>query len=199
MLSPRLSSYWINIFTPIPASIARPLVDGLSSEVVVRDPEPARRYGVRPVSYETSVKLALDRTSQGAVETLWSGSLSAVPRGTPSSDKLEDTEGMLVDRRVLRLGAAPESVYAAVARIGGEEGWYAFDWLWELRGILDRIVGGQGKKGDIDLLQSICRNMVGHTFCPMGEAAVNPVLSTLERFPEEYEHYIQHKRSITAS
>jgi NADH-quinone oxidoreductase subunit F len=63
---------------------------------------------------------------------------------------------------------------------------------------LERIMGGQGQAKDIDLLHSICRNMVGHTFCPMGEAAVNPVLSTLERFPEEYEHYIEHKHSIAA-
>jgi NADH-quinone oxidoreductase subunit F len=63
---------------------------------------------------------------------------------------------------------------------------------------LDRIVGGQGKESDIDLLQSICRNMIGHTFCPMGDAAVNPVLSTLKHFRNEYDYYIEHKRSITA-
>jgi NADH-quinone oxidoreductase subunit F len=64
---------------------------------------------------------------------------------------------------------------------------------------LNRIVAGQGQKGDIELLGNICQNMIGNTFCPMGDAAVNPVLSSLERFPEEYEHYIQHKRPITAS
>ena len=64
---------------------------------------------------------------------------------------------------------------------------------------LDRIVAGKGQAGDIDLLKNITHNMIGNTFCPMGDAAVNPVLSTLERFPEEYEHYIKHKRSITAA
>mgnify|MGYP000697643525 CR=1 FL=1 len=53
-------------------------------------------------------------------------------------------------------------------------------------------------EGYIDLLQDICENMVGKTFCPMGEAAVNPVLSTLKRFPDEYDYYIEHKRSLTA-
>jgi NADH-quinone oxidoreductase subunit F len=68
----------------------------------------------------------------------------------------------------------------------------------QLADTLDRIVAGNGKKGDIELLKDICHNMIGNTFCPMGDAAVNPVLSTLERFPGEYEHYIQYKRPITA-
>jgi NADH-quinone oxidoreductase subunit F len=69
----------------------------------------------------------------------------------------------------------------------------------QLADTLDRIVSGHGQKGDIELLQNICGNMVGNTFCPMGEAAVNPVLSTLKRFPDEYAYYIEHKRSITAA
>ncbi len=146
VLSPRLSSYWVNLITPIPASIARPLVEGLTSEVIVDDPEPAKAYEVRPISYETAVKLALDRTTQGAIETLWSGALAAVPRGTPVSDKLQDTEGMLFDRRVKHFQASPESAFRAVVRIGGEEGWYTFDWLWQLRGVLDRLVGGVGMR-----------------------------------------------------
>jgi NADH-quinone oxidoreductase subunit F len=69
----------------------------------------------------------------------------------------------------------------------------------QLANTLDRIVSGKGQADDIDLLKNIAQNMIGKTFCPMGDAAVNPVLSTLERFPEEYEHYIQHKRPITAA
>jgi NADH-quinone oxidoreductase subunit F len=68
----------------------------------------------------------------------------------------------------------------------------------QLADTLDRIVAGQGQKDDIELLEDICGNMVGNTFCPMGEAAVNPVLSTLKRFPEEYAHYIEHKHSLAA-
>ena len=146
VLSPRLSSYWVNLITPIPASIARPLVEGLTSEVIVDDAEPAKAYKVRPISYETAVKLALDRTTQGAIETLWSGALAAVPRGTPDSDKLQDTEGMLFDRRTRQFRAAPENAFRAVVRIGGEEGWYTFDWLWQLRGVLDRLLGGVGMR-----------------------------------------------------
>ncbi len=146
ILSPKLSSYWVNLITPIPASIARPLVEGLTSEVVVDHPEAATAYGVRPISYETAVKLALDRTTQGAIETLWSGALSSVPRGTPDARKLRDTQGMLFDRRVRHVRADRKNAFRAVLRIGGEEGWYTFDWLWQLRGILDRLVGGVGMR-----------------------------------------------------
>jgi uncharacterized protein YbjT (DUF2867 family) len=146
VLSPRLSSYWINLVTPIPASIARPLVDGLASEVVVNDPEPARRYGVRPMRYRTAVKLALDRTAQGAPLTLWSDAVSAVPRGTPPSDKFVDQEGMLLDRRVRHVEADPDACYRAIVRLGGEHGWRVFDWLWQARGLLDRLIGGVGMR-----------------------------------------------------
>jgi NADH-quinone oxidoreductase subunit F len=64
---------------------------------------------------------------------------------------------------------------------------------------LGRIVEGQGKQGDIELLEEICDNMVGKTFCPMGEAAVSPVLSTLKHFRHEYEYYLEHKQPITAA
>lgn len=146
ILSPKLSSYWVNLITPIPASIARPLVDGLTSEVIVDDAEPAKAYGVRPITYETAVKLALDRTNQGAVETLWSGALAAVPRGTPPAERLQDTEGMLFDRRVRHFATPRQQVFDAIVRIGGEEGWYTFNWLWKLRGLLDRLMGGVGMR-----------------------------------------------------
>ena len=146
VLSPKLSSYWVNLITPIPASIARPLVDGLTSEVIVDDAEPAKTYGVRPITYETAVKLALDRTNQGAIETLWSGALAAVPRGTPPAERLQDTEGMLFDRRVRHFSTDRQHVFDAIVRIGGEEGWYTFNWLWQLRGLLDRLLGGVGMR-----------------------------------------------------
>ena len=146
VLSPKLSAYWINVVTPIPASIARPLVEGLTSEVIVDDSEPAKKYKVRPISYETAVKLALNRASQGAVETLWSGSLSSVPRGTPRAEKLSDAEGMLSDHRSRTFDVDPDSAFEAIVNIGGEEGWYTFDWLWQIRGVLDRLWGGVGMR-----------------------------------------------------
>jgi NADH-quinone oxidoreductase subunit F len=66
----------------------------------------------------------------------------------------------------------------------------------QLSDTLDRIVGGKGKEGDIELLESICANIAGNTFCPMGDAEINPVLSTLKHFRNEYEHYIEYKRPV---
>lgn len=146
VLSPRLSSYWINLVTPIPASIARPLVDGLASEVIVNDPEPARRYPVRPIPYRRAVELALDRTAQGAPLTLWSDAVSAVPRGTPTDETWSDEEGMRLDRRVRTVRAGADACYATIVGLGGERGWYAYDWAWRLRGLMDRLVGGIGMR-----------------------------------------------------
>ncbi len=146
VLSPRLSSYWVNLVTPIPGAIARPLIEGLTSEVVVRDPAPARAYGVEPMPYPRALEVALDRTRQGAVATLWSDSLSAVPRGTPPADRLRDTEGLLVDQRHRRVDAGAGPTFAALERQGGDLGWYAYDVLWRLRGWLDRLQGGIGMR-----------------------------------------------------
>lgn len=146
VLTPRLSSYWVNLITPIPASIARPLIQGLGSEVIVRDPEPARSYGVTPLSYERALELALDRTRQSAVETLWSASSSAVPRGTPPAVKLQDTEGMLIERRVLKSEVEPGSLYRVVTGLGGARGYFTFNWAWRLRGLLDKLWGGVGMR-----------------------------------------------------
>ncbi|MBC7251842.1 MAG: SLBB domain-containing protein, partial [Anaerolineae bacterium] len=63
---------------------------------------------------------------------------------------------------------------------------------------LQRIEDGQGKEGDIDLLLSLCEGIAGHTFCPMGDAVVNPTLSSIQRFRDEYEYHIKHKRCMVS-
>ena len=146
VLSPKLSSYWVNLVTPIPGSIATPLVEGLTSEVVVRHPEAARAYGVTPVPYREAVELALDRARQGAVETLWSESFYEPDAAQGAPETLTDAEGLLFDKRVARFRVSPETAFKAVERIGGEEGWYTLDWLWELRGLIDRVFGGIGMR-----------------------------------------------------
>ena len=60
--------------------------------------------------------------------------------------------------------------------------------------MLGGIVEGKGKAGDLELMEEICAGIVGHTLCPMGDAAVNPVLSSLKHFRDEYEYHIEHKR-----
>ena len=145
VLSPRLSSYWVNLITPIPGAIATPLVEGLTTEVVVHHPEAAQAYDVELIPYRRAVELALDRAKDGSVETLWSESFYE-PTLTGEPEQLVDTEGLLLDKRVAQFAVSPASAFAAITRIGGEEGWYTFNWLWELRGLIDRLFGGVGMR-----------------------------------------------------
>lgn len=144
VLTPRLSSYWVNLVTPVPAPIARPLIEGLRNEVVVRDPEPARAYGVDPVPFEVAVRRAIDRRDRHEVETTWFDSLG-LP-GRPDLEQDENREGMLLDRQRRAIRAAPKDVFAEVASLGGAVGWPYGNTLWRLRGLLDRLVGGPGMR-----------------------------------------------------
>ena len=144
VLSPRLSSYWVHWVTPIPASIAWPLIDGLRNEVVLRDDSAARLFPeIHPASYEAAVRLALSDLGEPKVETNWCGSMASNP-GPSAPVCLTSTEGMIAERRERLVRAPAGAVYAVFAGLGGERGWLALDWTWKLRGLVDRIVGGVG-------------------------------------------------------
>jgi uncharacterized protein YbjT (DUF2867 family) len=138
VLTPRLSSLWIHLVTPISASIARPLAEGLRNRVVCRDDEAQRLLPQPLLSVREAIRAAVERTSHDEVETVWT--MAGPIPGDP------DWAGgtVFTDRRTLFVHALPEVVYRAVLRIGGGHGWYAADWLWRLRGIVDRLVGGPG-------------------------------------------------------
>jgi uncharacterized protein YbjT (DUF2867 family) len=144
VLTPRLSSYWVDLVTPIPKAYARTLVEGLRSEVVVTEDSATRAFAVRPTSYREAVRLALGRMERGEVETSWTGSFPASPRD--GSLSLEDHEGRVFERRTRRVQATPADVFAVVTGIGGKRGWYHSDFLWRMRGLLDRLVGGVGMR-----------------------------------------------------
>jgi uncharacterized protein YbjT (DUF2867 family) len=144
VLTPRLSSYWVNLISPVPANIARPLIEGLRNEVVVRDSEPARAFGVVPATYDETLVLAIRRSGGDAVESTWFDALRAPDREGLAS--VESREGMIIDRRVRRVAAPPEQVFAAVESVGGAAGWPYANFLWRVRGLLDRIVGGVGMR-----------------------------------------------------
>jgi hypothetical protein len=130
--------------TPVPASIALPLVEGLRNEVIVRDDSARRLFpGIRPLGYGEALDRALERLERGDVETAWSDALASSPRGAPSV-QLAVAEGMIVERRSLRVDLPPEPLYRAFSGLGGERGWLAMDWAWEARGILDQLAGGPG-------------------------------------------------------
>lgn len=146
VLTPSLSSYWVHWMTPIPAGVARPLILGLRNELIVDDAAARELFPhIYPLDYRTAVELALGRIERGEIETLWSDALAS-SMGDLSPVFLTQEQGMLIERRRLRVNAPPEAVYRAFTGIGVKRGWPAFNWLWELRGALDRLVGGVGMR-----------------------------------------------------
>lgn len=138
VLTPRLSSLWINLVTPVSYRIARPLAEGLKNRVVVTDDTtqrlmPHEALGVREAIHRAKVKI-----DRHAVETHWSVA------GPVPGDPAWAGGTVFTDKRVVDIETDPASVYAAVCRIGGGNGWYAGDVLWRLRGWLDKLVGGPG-------------------------------------------------------
>lgn len=144
VLTPRLSSYWVNLVSPVPAAIARPLIEGLRNEVVVRDPGPAAAFGIEPLPYAEALQRAIDRTDHHDLETTWFDAL-ATP-GRESLTSLTSLEGMIVERRQRAIVATPAEVFAELERVGGHRGWPYANILWRIRGLMDRAVGGVGMR-----------------------------------------------------
>lgn len=144
VLTPRLSSYWVNIVTPIPAVIARPLIEGLRNESIVHDPIARQLFPtIQPVDYRTAVERALLRLQASSVETTWSDALSTSQGHTPPVI-LTVHEGMIQEKRQRVVSAPPADIYKIFTGLGGRRGWFYMNWAWELRGFMDRVLGGVG-------------------------------------------------------
>ncbi len=144
VLSPRLSSYWVHWVTPIPADIARPLIDGLKNEVIARDDSAAECFPeIEPIGYDEAVRRTLAKLDAGEVTTSWSDALASSQGDQPTTE-IDFREGMIVEQRRRVVPASPEAVFNVVKSLGGRRGWLYADVLWRLRGVLDRLVGGVG-------------------------------------------------------
>ena len=144
VLTPRLSSYWVHLVTPIPAGIARPLIDGLRNEVIVREPVAREIFpNIKPMDYQSAVSLALDDLEARRIETSWSDAL-VNSQGDIVPVALSTQEGMIFERRQQIVAAHPATVFKMISRLGGRTGWLYFNWAWQLRGWVDRLVGGVG-------------------------------------------------------
>ncbi len=143
--TPKLSSYWIHLITPVPASIAQPLAQGLAVPVVCRDQRIRDLLPHRAPTTRETIRLALRRQRADAVETCWSDAGCMLPPEWAVCGDAEWSGGTIYrcGYRV-RLRATPEAVWAPVARIGGRTGYYFADGLWYLRGLIDRLAGGVG-------------------------------------------------------
>ena len=143
VLTPRLSSHWIGLVTPLPSGVAKPLVDSLRNEVVVHDDAALEKFAVTPIPFRRAVALALDRSNALEVETRWSDA-STSPAQPFAGDPKWAGGTLFVNRQTAESQAAADDLFWGFARIGGSVGYYVHQWAWQLRGLLDLLVGGVG-------------------------------------------------------
>ena len=142
LLSPGLSSLWVGLVTPLPARVARPLVESLRSEAVVRDDTARRLFPYEPLPFQEALRRALDTPPEG-VTTRWSDADPAPAHPAPGDPEWSGGT-VYTDRRVVPTDADPHHLFWAFSRIGGDVGYYGMNWAWKLRGWLDRLLGGVG-------------------------------------------------------
>lgn len=139
-----ISARLVGMVTPIPAPIVRLLIDSLQNETVVTDFAAMELFPLRPMGYAEALRLALQRVQAHDVETVWTGAFSSTPRELPPPVIFTSAEGLNMEVRQRIVRATVDKVFSVVARIGGEEGWFFWNWSWRLRGLMDRMVGGVG-------------------------------------------------------
>jgi uncharacterized protein YbjT (DUF2867 family) len=145
VLTPTLSAYWIHLVSPVPASIALPLTEGLTSEAVCTENRIESIIPQRLLSCREAIRLALERIKQEQVDTCWADAGEVL---TPEWTHCGDADwagGTIMNCGYrTRIRASADEVWRPISRIGGQTGWYFGNSLWKLRGILDRAVGGVG-------------------------------------------------------
>jgi len=145
VLTPKLSSYWIHLVTPVPASLARPLAEGLANPVICQDNRIREIIPQELLDCRQTIRLALQRLEQQRVETCWrDAGLTIPPEWAACGDAAFAGGTVLSLGYRVRLRATPAEVWEPLVRIGGETGWYYGNLLWNLRGWADRLLGGVG-------------------------------------------------------
>ncbi|MGD8330693.1 MAG: SDR family oxidoreductase [Acidobacteriota bacterium] len=142
VLTPRLSSLWLGLITPLYARIGRKLIDSIRHPTVADDRRARAMFGVRPLGLSDAIARALANESRELAATRWSDALS-------SAGQVKAWGGVrfgsrLVDSRTIDVRVSPRQAFAPIQRIGGTTGWYFGNWLWRLRGFIDLLVGGVG-------------------------------------------------------
>ncbi|EDZ62386.1 hypothetical protein SMGD1_0667 [Sulfurimonas gotlandica GD1] len=158
-MSINLSSYWLNLFTPVPFTVAKALIEGLKSEVTIQNNNAKEYYPkVKPMSYIDAVKKAVIEIEQHQVISRWSDSDGS---NWDKKHKEQINDSIFVDRKEADISSYDKKkVFKAITSLGGENGWFDYDFLWELRGIIDKAVGGvginRGRRDNCDLRLGEC-------------------------------------------
>ena len=144
LLSPRLSSLWLGLVTPLYARVGRKLVTSLRNETTVRDAAALERFPVRPLDVGEAIARALEEEDREMARTRWSDAVSS-SGGRPRWGG-KRLGSRLVDRQQTIVRAGTAQAFAPIQRIGGSRGWYYANWMWTLRGAIDLLVGGVGTR-----------------------------------------------------
>ena len=145
VLTPRLSSHWVNLVSPLPFTLARALIDSLTTDVVVQNKDTETSSLSNRDSLEAAIGKALARIKELEIPTRWSDTSSFKDPAIPeSSDPVWSGGKILVDRRESITQKSEESLMKTICSVGGNNGWFAFNWLWAIRGFVDKLLGGVG-------------------------------------------------------
>jgi len=147
VLTPKLSSLWLNLVTTVPYSLARSLVDSMKNEVVCKDNRIAEVVPRKCFSYKKALKLAFEKIEQHSIVSSWKDALNRGYLDTTFMDQVKvPQKGTLQYKVKMPFERTAEEVFENIWGIGGTRGWYYMDWLWNLRGFLDKLFGGVGTR-----------------------------------------------------
>jgi uncharacterized protein YbjT (DUF2867 family) len=156
VLTPKLSSLWLVFVTSTTFSLARSLVNSMKNEVICKDNRILKIVPTKLLSYEEAVRSAFDKISQKNVISSWKDSISL---GTLDKNFLNNVQvpehAVFTDKRQVEFSRSQEDIINNIWTIGGNRGWYFGNWMWRLRGVIDKMVGGvglrRGRRSDTEL------------------------------------------------
>lgn len=145
VLSPKISSLWLGLVTPLFARVGRKLIDSIRHSTVIQDKSALQLFDIRPLGVQEMIKDALRNEDKEFAETRWSDSLSSSGLKQKPYGGIRMTS-RLVDSREVEVDADLQTSFVPIANIGGKTGWYAHNWLWKIRGAIDLLMGGVGMR-----------------------------------------------------
>lgn len=145
VLTPRLSSLWLGLVTPLYARIGRKLIDSIRHPTVVTDDSASQYFSVKPLNAAGAIRAALLNEEKEFAATRWSDAISSSGLNSNSYGGVK-VKNRLIDTRSITVNTNVETAFQSIARIGGKNGWYAYNFLWRSRGIMDLLIGGVGMR-----------------------------------------------------
>jgi len=130
VLTPRLSSYWVKLVTPVSVQMARAIIEGVRSETICRDNKANELFPMKLMSFHDAVTKSLEYTFEAPL--------------LDEKDPDIDYSHFRLDERAVKSTTNADNLFQSIISIGGENGWYYADWLWKLRGLIDKVLGGVG-------------------------------------------------------